>query len=907
MRGMGFCGRSVTGRRCSIALAAVTAGALLSIAGAPAAVGPANDNFVNAQPLASTASGGAIAGTNVGATAETGEPLHGGVVGGHSIWYSWVAPDTGPFQFRASGIPGNNTILAAYTGTSLAGLHEVVSNDSGSPSAICLQPAAAGQTYYFAIDGGGGTTGTTSLDWRVYTGTLPCPTSTTAISGPTSPRVADTLTGTPGNWAPAGQTEDYKWYRCAGITCTAIAGATALTYQLQEADAGMRLRFLVTENGGGSSFEDASPASGVVGVAVENANGSTIAYTSNRTGTSRIFESAANGSGSANQMTGNASGPGPDAQPNWSTHGDAAQPDRILFNQGGVIAVLDASSPDTVTSLGVSGSWPWMRRTGNRLAFDDGSGISFANSDPTNLNQVSITTAAGDTHPSLSAVGTSVVFARAGDIWLASTVGAPPCNPAGSHECQLTTTGTNSEPSWSPDGLSIAYVHSGQLWTMDSDGGFQTALVAGSVAVADPAWSPDGTKILFSGTSSGNADIYAVGRNGTGQTDLTPNTPTSNETQPTWQPQATVPAATFPPTIAGAAAVGSTLSGSDGTYFNGTLPTTITNREWVRCNSAGANCTSTGTTGTAYVVVAADVGSTIRYRQTVQNAAGSSTVDSASTAVVGGGSMPNLGVVIAGVSSVDVGQGDGITIFVTNTGGAGSLQTNLEIQLPPGLTLSSSPSYEIGSGCTGTTTIDCFLDYLASGVTTKVSFAVKATAAGAQSLTASVTSDRDSDLTNNQGTLTIQVSPVSTPSPPPIQVGPVSTPSPAPIQVGPVSTPTPQAPPAPKPTQHKGKTFRGTSAPNRLTGTPYGDVLRGFGGNDRLFGLGGNDVIRGGNGNDILVGGAGKDLLFGGPGADVIQARDGQRDVVSCGTGRDTAVVDRIDLVSHDCERVRRG
>ena len=44
-------------------------------------------------------------------------------------------------------------------------------------------------------------------------------------------------------------------------------------------------------------------------------------------------------------------------------------------------------------------------------------------------------------------------------------------------------------------------------------------------------------------------------------------------------------------------------------------------------------------------------------------------------------------------------------------------------------------------------------------------------------------------------------------------------------------------------------------------------------------------------------------MLKGGGGDDVIAARDGQRDVVSCGPGDDRAKVDRKDRVANDCER----
>ena len=45
------------------------------------------------------------------------------------------------------------------------------------------------------------------------------------------------------------------------------------------------------------------------------------------------------------------------------------------------------------------------------------------------------------------------------------------------------------------------------------------------------------------------------------------------------------------------------------------------------------------------------------------------------------------------------------------------------------------------------------------------------------------------------------------------------------------------------------------------------------------------------------MGGKGKSRLSGGAGRDTIQAKDGVRDQVSCGGGRDLATVDRRDRV----------
>ncbi len=60
--------------------------------------------------------------------------------------------------------------------------------------------------------------------------------------------------------------------------------------------------------------------------------------------------------------------------------------------------------------------------------------------------------------------------------------------------------------------------------------------------------------------------------------------------------------------------------------------------------------------------------------------------------------------------------------------------------------------------------------------------------------------------------------------------------------------------------------------------------------------------IRGGPGNDRLRAGGLTDSLIGGTGNDTFLARNGHRDIVRCGPGRDTARVDRIDTVE-GCER----
>ena len=43
------------------------------------------------------------------------------------------------------------------------------------------------------------------------------------------------------------------------------------------------------------------------------------------------------------------------------------------------------------------------------------------------------------------------------------------------------------------------------------------------------------------------------------------------------------------------------------------------------------------------------------------------------------------------------------------------------------------------------------------------------------------------------------------------------------------------------------------------------------------------------------MGGSGRDRLDGGAGNDQLSARDGARDIVACGAGRDSGLLDRLD------------
>jgi Ca2+-binding RTX toxin-like protein len=492
--------------------------------------------------------------------------------------------------------------------------------------------------------------------------------------------------------------------------------------------------------------------------------------------------------------------------------------------------------------------------------------------------------------------------------------------------------GAYFDPVWSPDGKTIAFPHwSGGLHEALADGSRETTVAvidvtgpswtsanpgaslsstgapiiggdarvgepieagAGSWAGAEPfafsySWQRCNSAGLSCAAIAGaGGDTYTPAAADVGSTVKATVTATSpfvvgsvSSTTPTMGPIAAArPYSDVPPTINGSTTVGQTLlAANDAAAWTGGPSFSF---RWRRCSGGGACGDIGGAVGTTYTLTTSDEGHTIRLAVTGTNAGGSSTVTSRATAAIaaapggggggggggGVGSIPDLKVTLSATkTTVQPNDETDFTVIVANNGGAGALQTHLAIVLPATMTLLGAPAYDVGSGCTGTQSIDCFLDYVANGGKATVRFAVHVGGTGAQTVTATATSDREANPADNSASLVITV-----------------------------ATSTPPPPPPPPPT--KGVTKVGTAHNDVLRGTNRNDTLRGMGGNDTLWGLGGND---------LLVGGTGRDTLYGGGGNDTLLAREGQRDVVNCGTGRDTATVDKVDVVK-GCETVRR-
>lgn len=89
-------------------------------------------------------------------------------------------------------------------------------------------------------------------------------------------------------------------------------------------------------------------------------------------------------------------------------------------------------------------------------------------------------------------------------------------------------------PEWSPDGTKIAYVENGVLVAINPDGSGRIELASPGGA---PHWSPLSDALVFADRSDAG-DIYRVGRDATGLTNLT-NTSERFDHDPVWSPTGT--------------------------------------------------------------------------------------------------------------------------------------------------------------------------------------------------------------------------------------------------------------------------------------------------------------------------------------------------------------------------------
>jgi hypothetical protein len=123
---------------------------------------PPNDDFPG---ISITGASVTVTGSNVFATAETGEPDPAGVSGMHSVWWSWTAPANGTVYLDTAG-SSYETTLGIYTGGSAAGLSLVGESSSAGVNypALAVFTATAGSIYRIQVNGVAGAQGTVQVN-----------------------------------------------------------------------------------------------------------------------------------------------------------------------------------------------------------------------------------------------------------------------------------------------------------------------------------------------------------------------------------------------------------------------------------------------------------------------------------------------------------------------------------------------------------------------------------------------------------------------------------------------------------------------------------------------------------------------------------------------------------------------
>ena len=76
-----------------------------------------------------------------------------------------------------------------------------------------------------------------------------------------------------------------------------------------------------------------------------------------------------------------------------------------------------------------------------------------------------------------------------------------------------------------------------EIYVIRPDGTGERRLTSHAALDAEPTWSPDGTKIAFTSSRTGNGDIYVMNADGSGLTRLT--TDNAVDTSPAWSPDGT--------------------------------------------------------------------------------------------------------------------------------------------------------------------------------------------------------------------------------------------------------------------------------------------------------------------------------------------------------------------------------
>jgi Tol biopolymer transport system component len=430
----------------------------------------------------------------------------------------------------------------------------------------------------------------------------------------------------------------------------------------------------------------------------------------------------------------------------------------------------------------------------------------------------------------------------------------------------------------SPDGK-IVYVkqdtepgeHLDDIWVMDADSTNQTNLTPNTPDTNEgqPAWSPDGTRIAFTGPgdlnedgSGGLGDVYVMDADGTNKTNLT-DTPDFLEYRASWAPSGAQ--LTFVREVPGRVISEQPdifVMDANGENASNLTQTDESGPDW---SPDGAKIAFSGVRNSGWEILTMDPDGNNEANLTGDGFEGNDEAPDWS---------PDGTMVVFQKESQVGGCCDPWEIWAVNRDGSGD--TNL----------TNHPSYDMGPSWSP----------------------------DGSEITFTSTRARTEEDPSRADIFTMEA---PTTLPPPSEIAATTT-----MEQGEGVMAFTQSALSPTGTAC---TLTGTSGADVLTGTSGADVICGGGGADVIKGRDGNDTLKGAEGADTLYGGLGKDELrsgkgtdslvgggradsfFGGDKDDVLNSRDGVsgNDSLDGGSGTDTRMTDATEKTIVSCE-VRR-
>jgi hypothetical protein len=572
-------------------------------------------------------------------------------------------------------------------------------------SSYVLQAGDVGSTLVARVTaanaGGPGSPADSAATAVVTAFAVPVNTAPPVVSG--TAQQGQTLSTTNGTWTNNPNSYTYQWRRCdsAGANCADIGTATSSTYVLQAADVGSTLvaRVTAANAGGPGSPADSNPTAVVTGIPVPVNTAVPVV-----SGTAQQNQQLSTGNGT------------------WTN-----SPTSYSYQW----RRCDSAGANCANIAGATSS------TYVLVAADVGATIRA---------RVTASNAGGPGSPADSAATAVVTSAPAPTTFGAANPGASSSSPASGYKFgtpySLGSASVATRFDFYARGGSSAQSFTPAIYA--SNGSSPTTLVATGATVSVTAnkaagWVSStlpstnlaaGTYylVLLSGTTSNGAFIYwdagaasdGVYNTNAGSTPSATFGSFSTEARKYSYRVAVTPSGPPPPppvntavpVITGTAQQGQQLSTGNGTWTNS--PTSFS-YQWRRCDGGGASCSDIGgATGSTYLLVAADVGATIRARVTASNAGGPGTpADSAATAVVTAAPPPStFGAVNPGASSSS--PASGYKFGTPYTLSSGGTATRFDFYARGGTSAQSFTPAIYASNGTGPTTL------IATGATVSV-------------------------------------------------------------------------------------------------------------------------------------------------------------------------------------------